>query len=217
MAINKARTSLPMKIMIIALAVVMALFILLPTLTGLFNQSAATSNQASSTTTSTAGSAEQIAQEYTGTVAAYDAMLKKNPKDYTILVSEGNTYFDWAIKVQQTPALATQQTQIPLWKKASGFYERALAATKTLDPQVATDLSTTYHYTGQDQKAIALIKRVLAVAPNLPQAVLNAGIFYESVSDTATAIATYTRYQSLQGATPDSLTFVKQRLAGLQK
>ena len=215
MAINKARTSTPMKILIVALAVTMALFILLPTLTGLFNQPSVTGSQVS-TTTSTAGSADQIAQQYTITVAANDAALAKNPKEYSILVSQANTYFDWALKVQQTPALASQGQQIPLWKKASAYYERALATTKTMDPQVATDLSTSYHYQGQTDKAIVLIQRVLKVAPTLPQALLNAGIFYESTNQTATAIAIYTKYAGLKGASADSIAFVKGRLAVLK-
>jgi len=216
MAINKARTSLPMKILIIALAVVMALFILLPTIAGMFNQPSVNGTQ-QGTGTAQAGSADQIAQQYSATVQANDQALVKSPKEYAILVNQGNTYFDWALKVQQTPALATQQQQIPLWKKASGYYERAMATTKTLDPQVATDLSVTYHYGGQTDKAITLIDRVLKVAPTLPQALLNAGIFYESTNQTATAVAMYTKYTGLKDVSPDSLQFVQGRLAELKK
>ena len=217
MAMNKSRTSLGMKILIIALAVVMAASILLGTVfSTLFNQSSTSGNQAS-TTAATANTVEGIGQQYTSTIAANDAVLKKTPKEFSILVSQGNTYFDWALKVQQTPALATQQAQVPLWLKAAGYYQRALATTKTIDPQVATDMAAALHYGGQNDQAIVTIKKVLKADPTLPQAVLNSAIFYESAEQTTSAVAAYTRYLTIKGVTPDSVTFAKGRLATLQK
>ena len=214
MAINKARTSTPMKVLIIALAVIMALFILLPTITSFFNQPRVNSSAQTGTTTATA---DQLAQQYQGTIQANDAALVKSPKDFTILVNQGNTYFDWAQKTAQASGQADPTMSAALWKKAAGYYERAIATTKTVDPQVTADLAVTYYYGGEVNKAIVTIQKVLKVSPDLPQAVLNSGIFYESAAQTATAVAAYNKYLTLKGVSTDSVTFVKGRLAEIQK
>ncbi|MEI6624370.1 MAG: tetratricopeptide repeat protein [Actinomycetes bacterium] len=214
MAMNKSRTSMPMKILIIVLAVAMASSIPLGTLFSSLSSQPRVSDTQTGTTT---GSSDQIAQQYAATIKANDAALAKSPKEYSILVSQGNTYFDWAQQVQQAPALAAQQQQLPLWTKAAGYYGRAIAATKTFDPQVGTDLSVSYYYGGQADKAITMIERVLKVAPTLTPALLNAGIFYESTNQTATAVAMYTKLIGVKGASADQVKFVEGRLAGLKK
>ena len=214
MAINKARTSTPMKVLIIALAVTMALFILLPTITSFFNQPRVNGSATTGTTTATA---DQLAQQYQGTIQANEAALTKSPKSFALLVNQGNTYFDWAQKVSQASGVPDQATTVPLWKKAAGYYERALATTKAVDAQLTTDLAVTYYYGGDLNKAIVTIQRSLKASPDLPQAVLNSGIFYESAAQTATAVAAYNKFLTLKGASADSVTFAKSRLAALQK
>jgi tetratricopeptide (TPR) repeat protein len=218
MAMNKSRTSTTTKVLIIILIVALVGGVLLAGtggLMGLFSGG----NQTSQTTAGqpAANSYEAIAAKHQPTIKANEAAVASNPKNYGLMVALGNGYFDWALEVQGQASLAQQGLQAPLWTSAVGFYERALAATKTLDPRVATDLSVAYHYGGQNPKAIVLVNKVLKVAPTLPQAVLDAGQFYESASQTATAIGYYTKYTTLKGVDAKSLDFAKSRLTALGK
>jgi len=164
-----------------------------------------------------ATSYEGIAAKHQAAIRGNEAALATQPKNYGLLVTLGNGYFDWAMEVQGQQALAQQGLQTPLWVTSAGLYERALATTKTMDPRVATDLSVAYHYGGQNPKAIALILKVLKAAPMLPQAVLNAGQYYESAAQTATALGFYKRYTTLKSTDAQSLTFAKGRITELSK
>jgi tetratricopeptide (TPR) repeat protein len=218
MAMNKSRTSTTTKVLIIILIVALVGGVLLAGtggIMGLFGGG----NPAGQTTAGqpAATSYEGIAAKHQPNIQANQAAVASNPKNYQLLVTLGNGYFDWALEVQSQPSLAQQGLHIPLWTTSAGFYERALASTKTLDPPVATDLSVAYHYGGQNPKAIALITKVLKADPTLPQAVINAGQFYESAAQTATAVSYYRKLTTLKGADPQSVTFAKSRIAELSK
>ena len=218
MALNKSQTSLWMKILIIALAIMMALLVLLPGITSMMTPSdtpAGQSTNASGTASPT--SYEGISQKFAPQVQANEAAVTSNPKDFKILVAQANAYFDWALTVRQTQALAAQGLDQPLWKSAVSYYQRALAVNPKVDPAVMTDYAIVLHYSGSDKAAIAMVDKVLKVQPDFPQANLNRGVFAESSNDTATAVAFYGKYVKLNPTNDaSSLAYAKSRLAALQ-
>jgi tetratricopeptide (TPR) repeat protein len=216
MPFNKQRTSTTTKVLIVVLIVALVGGVLLAGTGGLFGLFAAPPTQ-STTSQAPAGSYEAISAKHLPAIQSDQTALAKNPKSFALLVALGNEYFDFANEVQNQQALAQQNQQLPLWTSSIGFYERALASTKTLEPRVATDLSVAYHYAGQNPKAITLVTRVLKVDPTLPQAVIDAGQFYESAGQTATAVAFYKKFTTLAGTDAQSVAFAKSRIQALGK
>jgi tetratricopeptide (TPR) repeat protein len=218
MALNKAQTSLWMKILIIALAIMMGMLVLLPGITSIMSPSNTTTGQSTNTSgTASPTSYEGIAQKFAGQVQANEAAVTSKPKDFKTLVAQANTYFDWALTVRQTQALADQGLDQPLWKNAVSYYERALAVSPKLDPAVTTDYAIVLHYSGNDKQAVVVVDKVLKAQPNFAQANLNRGVFAESLNDTATAVTYYGKYVKLNPTSDaSSLAYAKSRLAALQ-
>lgn len=218
MALNKSKTAPWMKVMIIILAALMAMLVLLPSITSIMNQPAAnTGTQTGSQNTSGTATYEGVSQQYAATVAANEAAIQKNPKDAAALKQQANTYFDWALTVRQTGTLGQQGLDIPLWKQAVTYYQRAVAANPKTDPAVDTDYAVALFYSGDTKQAVVVIDKVLKVQPDFPQALLNRGIFAESVQDTSTAVASYTKFVKLNPKDQaSSVEYAKAQLAKLQ-
>jgi len=187
-ALNKAQTSLGVKIVLIVVAIAMVGF-LFPAIISMFQGSG--SNQATNQNTPQ-GTLDQIASKYSGTVAQNETTLKADPNNYAALVSQGNTYFDWALDVMQAGQQNQQLlgTDQPLWLSSRQYYERARAV-KAGDPPVETDLSIAYFYSGETTTAIAIAAKVTETAPTFASAWFNLGIFYGAQGETGKAIAAF--------------------------
>lgn len=192
MALNKKQTSLLTKIGIGFVAVLLVISFVPWSSLGLFGPTD------TGTTDATAGSLDAIAAQYSPAVAAYDQVLASEPTSYTVLVNQANTYFDWALDVQQAASTqaALAGSDRPLWLSATSFYERAVAVQDGA-PAVVTDLSIAYYYTGQTDKAIATVEPVLVSSPDFAQAFFNAGVFYSSAGQGEKATAALTKYLEL--------------------
>jgi tetratricopeptide (TPR) repeat protein len=136
-----------------------------------------------------------INQQYQPTVAALTNQLRSEPESYTVLVTLGNTYFDWAISMQQ----AAQQGQNvpagsdqPLWISAKDAYRRAVALQDD-DPPVLVDYAITLHYTGETPVAIEMAERALEAEPEFAPAYFNLGVFHAAQGDNAQAFAAFER------------------------
>lgn len=190
MALDKSRTSLGVKIVLIILAIAMVSY-LGGGLLGIFSSS----GTSSTTKSDVLGT---IAAQYTQTVASNDAILRSDPTSYTVLVNQGNTYFDWAIKVQQ--ASGTDQallgTDQPMWLAAQQYYARAQAV-KADDPPVNVDLAIAYFYSGETTKAIVTATTVSKKHADFAPAWFNLGVFYGSSGNNAAAIAAFERAVAL--------------------
>jgi tetratricopeptide (TPR) repeat protein len=212
LALDKARTSMGVKIMLIILAVAMVGY-LSAGLIGFFGSSG---NNGSNSTSK--GTLTTIASQYTQSIAAYDNVLRSDPTSYTVLVNAGNAYYDWALKVQD--ASSTDQALLgadqPMWIAAQRYYERALALNSD-DPPVSVDLAIAYFYTGDTAKAIDTAGAVAKKHADFAPAWFNLGVFYGSSGDNATALADFKKAVALdpQG-TSINLSYAQQQITQLQ-
>ncbi len=214
MAIDKSRTSLGVKIVLIFVAVAMVGY-LVPTLFGLFG----TSGSGGGDSNTAADASAQIAQQYTMRVASNDAILRSDPTSYTALVDQGNAYFDWADAVGR----AAQDNQLllgadqPMWLAARQFYERANEI-KGDNPNVGVDLAIAYFRSGETTMAIAMAEGVQKLAPTFTQAPYHLGVFYGASGDSAKAIVAFERALELD---PDGqiidTSYVQQQLQALRQ
>ncbi|MDZ4063871.1 MAG: tetratricopeptide repeat protein [Coriobacteriia bacterium] len=197
MALNKKQTSLVTKI---GIGLVAALLVLSFVPWGSLGSSGFGGGTTGGTGT---GQLDAIAAKHSAAVAAYDQTLASEPTSYTVLVHQGNRYFDWALDVQKAVASQASLTGAdrPMWLSATSYYERAVAV-KPGDPSVTTDLAIAYFYTGQTDMAIITVEPVLKANPDFAQAFFNAGVFYNTAGQTERAAAVLTKYLELdpQGA-----------------
>lgn len=186
MAINKAKTSVGTKVVLIVLIVAfVASFISIGA--GLFSGGQATGTQPTGTDPLAAVNAQ-----YQPTVAALTSSLQSQPESYTALVSLGNTYFDWAAAVQQASQTTTSAVGAdqPLWVSAKDAYSRALEVKKD-EPPVTVDYAITLFYTGETTKAVKIATDVTKQTPEFAPAYLNLGIFYRALGQNDEALAAF--------------------------
>lgn len=194
MALNKAQTSLGVKIVLIIVAISMVGF-LFPAIISMFSGSDSNSNANTNTAT---GTLDQIASKYNAQVAQNDATLAQDPANYAVLVAQGNTYFDWALDVMNA-GQSNQQllgADQPYWLSARQYYERALEATEA-DSPVETDLSIAYYYSGETTKAVVAVTKVTERDPKFASAWFNLGVFLGALGQNERAIAAYERALAL--------------------
>jgi len=101
-------------------------------------------------------------------------MSRNDPANSEIKVQLGNAYYDAG-----------------LYQEAIHAYEAGIS-TRTQDPEMETDLATCYHYTGQHDKAIEILNRVLQRSPGYAPALFNKGIVLQNgKNDARGAIAAW--------------------------
>lgn len=213
MALNKAQTSLGVKVILIFLIIAfVASFI--PLVGGVFSGGNGTANQPGQLSTR-----ESIDQQFQPTVASLTAQLQSEPESYPVLVSLGNTYFDWAIQLQQASQTdsATIGADQPLWVAAKDAYERALAV-KQGEAPVTVDYAITLFYTGETNAAIKTAEQVTKDTPDFGPAYFNLGVFYNALGETDKAVAAYEKYLKLDptGARGGDPAYAKSEIARLK-
>ena len=201
MAIDKSHTTPFVKGVIIAIAAIFILAMVATAFAGFTatNTASTTTQTASQTATATV---QQIAQAAEPPIQAREASITADPKNYTLLVAQGQAYFDWAQSVlsatqaqlQANPATLRQDT--PYWKLAVPYYRRALTV-KGGDPNVMTDYSTALFYSGDATSAISVGEDVRRVSPSFSPVAFNLGIYYESTGQQAKAKAAFQEYLRL--------------------
>ncbi len=99
---------------------------------------------------------------------------RNDPENADLKVQLGNAYYDAG-----------------LFPDAIQAYEQALAL-KPQGPDVQTDLATSYHYTGRNDKALEILQRVLEQQPGFAPALFNKGVvLLEGMKDSAGAVAAW--------------------------
>jgi tetratricopeptide (TPR) repeat protein len=159
-----------------------------------------------------------INQQYQPTVTALTNQLRSEPESYTVLVSLGNTYFDWAVSVQQgaqqSPQLAGADQ--PLWISAKDAYRRAVEI-RDDEPPVLVDYAITLFYTGETNRAIEYAERAIEVDDEFAPAWFNRGIFVAELGQREAAIESFERAVELdpQGQQVNT-EFANQQLTQLR-
>ena len=189
MALDKKNTSLVTKIGLGIIALVLVLAFVPWDSFGLVGGSGGSDSSDGST-----GQLEAIAAQYSATINGNDQMLASDPTSYTVLVTQGNTYFDWAIAVQQAGAQNLEDR--PIWTSAAVFYERALEV-QPGDPSISTDLAIAKYYSGNTEGAIVIVEEVMVTNPDFAPAFFNAGIFYRAAGMSQQAATAMKRYLEL--------------------
>jgi cytochrome c-type biogenesis protein CcmH/NrfG len=90
-------------------------------------------------------------------LAELKQLAAKDPQNPEYLTQIGNLYYD-----------------VNQYANAIEYYRRSLAI-HPYDPNVETDLATSYHYLGQDDKALEVLDNVLKYSPGFSQAMFNKG------------------------------------------
>lgn len=209
MAINKSNTPLWMKATLILLAIVFVF--------GFISIGASPFMGTDTTTPPAAGTGDTIAQQFQPTVAALTAAIQSDPESYTALVNLGNTYFDWAAQLQQASQTdsATIGADLPIWVAAKDAYGRAVAL-KSDEPPVLVDYAITVFYTGETDKAIVQVEKVIKKNPEFPPSYFNLGVFLTALGDNAKAVAAYQKYLELDPkGEQGNADFAKQELERL--
>lgn len=199
MAINKSHTSPLMKTMILLLAGTFVLSIgfagiaTIPSCGAgpLLPQPRSTGTPAASTETTA-----QIAATFGPVVNAQEASLTVNPKNYDLLVAQGNTYLEWANAVAQT-SQEDLTPSLPLWGKAVGYYKRAVDI-KATDAVVLGDYGISLYFSGDTTAAISAGEKSRAIDPRLAPNVFFLGEYYATAGDTAKALDAFQAYLALE-------------------
>lgn len=218
MAIDKSRTSPFVKVVIIVFAALLTIGIAGPSVVGLleaiFNPAPATSTGTGQTGSTDASSTIAAANaQYSVETKANDEALAKDPKNYDLLVKQGQAYHDWANAIASANEQSTGADR-PLWLLAVDFYKKALVV-KPGDPNVTTDMSIAQFYSGDTTGAIATAQGVAKADPTFASVQFNLGVFYTFENQTAKAIAAYEQYLKL-APTGDLASEANSRIAALK-
>jgi len=219
MAIDKSRTSPLMKTGIILLAATFVLGIGFAGISGM--QGCSTSapllpGSATTTTTDTTTSTEStaaIALKYQPQVQALEASLTAEPKNYGLLVAQGNLYLDWANAVQNT-LTSESPTSNPLWASAKTYYARAVAI-KATDAPVMGDYGISLFFSGETSAAIKAGETARALDPKLAVNLFMLGQYYATEGQNAKAVEAFQAYVTA-APTGDLVTAAKQNITQLQ-
>lgn len=218
MVLNKARTSKPMKALIIFMIVALVTLFMYQGVAGIFELFQQPTAQPATTTTESVASVEL---RHKPTVTALQGLLASNPTSYTVQVSLANEYYNWADELSRPLAGQSQVTtaaweiSLQQWALAKTAYDAATKMTKKFDPSIQTDRSyATVQATNDATAAIKIVSEVIKKDPKFAQAWAHIGLYYEAAGKTTLAVSAYQKYLTLdpKGANAAS---IKQRVTEL--
>lgn len=210
MALNKAQTSLFVKIVLIvvALAFVASFIPLLLPNTG--------AQQAEDVAQS--GQLEQISVQYAPAAQALEQAVASEPTSYTALVNLGNTYVDWGAAVEQAAQTnaSAAGADVPMWNSAKSAYERAVAI-RADEAGVLGDYAVTLFKLGDVEGAIIRGEEAVAIDGEFAPVWFNLGLFYEAANQPDKAIVAYETYVAVdpEGVSGD-MARAQEAIARLQ-
>ncbi|HEY5540316.1 MAG TPA: hypothetical protein VIL41_02555 [Coriobacteriia bacterium] len=218
MALNKARTSVWVKALIIILIIAFISLFMYTGIAGIFDLFRPS-------TTETATSADPVAtinQKNQPIVDSLRALASSQPTSYTPAVNLANAYFDWA---QQLSIPQTGQSQatsaaitaaVGVWGEARAAYDQASKLGKTFDPSVQTDRSIATFYSNDTTSAITIAREVTTKQPTFAPAWLNLGLYYDATNNTALAIEAYKKYLVLDPkGSSSNISYATSRIKAL--
>ncbi|MGV8083246.1 MAG: tetratricopeptide repeat protein [Coriobacteriia bacterium] len=200
MAINKARTSRGMKVLIIILIVSFVSLVMATGFAGFFDLFKSSNGSSQSTTSTT--TAEKIAQQYDPQVSALRSVYESDPTSYTAAVNLANVYYDYALTLSNPGTGESEITSeaataaFAQWQNAKSMYDKAVEINPA-DPAVQTDRSAAAYSIGDTTAAYEIAKAVTVSSPTFAPAWFNLGIFCEDLGLNDEALAAYQQYLAL--------------------
>jgi len=217
-ALNKARTSIWVKTLIIILIVAFISLFMYSGIAGLFDLFKPTPGQTTATLTP-AQAVAAINQKHQPTIDALKALAASQPASYTATVNLANGYFDWGQELSQPQ---TGQSQVStesiaaaeqVWPQARAAYDAATKL-KAFDAGVQTDRAAATFYSSDATGAIAIARNVTKKQPTFAPAWLNLGIFYDATGNSVSAVSSYQKYLVLDPK-GNNVAYAQQRLKAL--
>ncbi len=192
MSVDKSRTSLGMKIVLLVIALTMVLSFI-PIVGSLFSSN---STGTTAGTTGTVKSEADAEAQFKPQVDALQAKLATTPDDRTSLVSLGNAYFDWANALSGVVSDAAGQAKVSSYfALAADAYEKAIAI-KDESP-VEVDYAFALYNSGETTKAVSVSESVSEKDPTFSMAWFSLGLFKRDAGDNAAAKAAFEKYLEL--------------------
>jgi tetratricopeptide (TPR) repeat protein len=199
-ALNKANTSLWVKILIIILIVAFVSLFMYTGIAGIFDLFKQTPAGQSA---STVDNVTSLAQRYQPQVDGFKALAASNPTSYTVQVDLANAYYEWADALSRPESGQSQLTTAAMtaayqtWTLAKDAYDKAAGLTKTFDPNMQTDRSYATFYSNDTTAAITIVKDVVKKDPKFAQGWMHLGIYYDNLGQGSLAIPAYQKYLAL--------------------
>ena len=218
MALNKAHTSIWVKVLIIVLIVAFVSLFMYQGLAGIIALFQQNPNNTASTTVDYVAA---INQQNQSIIDALKANLASSPTSYTASLAVADAYFNWAQELSQPQADQSQPTSAAVaaaaqaWAQAKTAYDAATKLTKTFDPPAQTDRSfATLYATNDATQAIAIVRVVTEKAPTFAQGWFHLGYYYELQRNTRAAVVPFSRYLALKPSQDESqsIAYAQQSL-----
>lgn len=208
-------------------AVIMALSMMLPSLTYIFGNNGQVEEEPveETTTTDDATTTDEDSTEATGmdlvdsnykaVVDPLEAKLADNPKDLATLLNLGNYYMQWATEASSYASDDASYEHLgDLYDKAIGYYDNYLELNDSA--VVETNRAMCILYNGDTTTALDALKQVVADHPEYGPAWADLGLIYEYQGDTDAA---KDAYQQAIDASPNdeygASSYANRRLAAI--
>ncbi|MDO4405265.1 MAG: tetratricopeptide repeat protein [Atopobiaceae bacterium] len=212
-------------------AVVMALSMMLPSLTYIFgnkadqqqeqqeqtkkDESETSEEEEETQEEQTATGIDAVDKNYKAVIDPLESKLEKNPEDLATLLSLGNDYMAWASEASSYATDEAGQTHVSdLFNKAIDYYDRYLALNDSA--VVKANKAMCLMYNGDTDGALAALQALTKESPDYGPAWANIGLIYEYQGDQDKAKEAY---QKAIEADPDdeygAKSYANRRLAAI--
>lgn len=214
MVLNKARTSVWMKALIIFMIVALVTLFMYQGVAGIFDLF---QQPTAEPTTTTTDSVALIEQRHKPTVTALQGLVSSNPTSYTVQVSLANEYYNWADELskpltgQSEVSTAAAELAYQHWANARAAYDAATKLTKEFDAPTQTDRSYATLQSNEPTEAIKIVTAVTKKAPTFAPAWEHLGLYLEAVGRLDEAVPAFRKYLALDPKGQNA-TYIKGRL-----
>ena len=218
MALNKAHTSIWVKVLIIVLIIAFVSLFMYQGLAGLLDLFRPV--QQPTAASSTVDYVAAINQQNQPVADALSRIAASNPTSYTAAARVANAYFDWARALSQPQSGQSQLTTGAMaaasreWIAAKTAYDVADKLAPSFDPSMQTDRSYAAFSSNDTTAGIEIAKTVTKKAPKFAQAWVHLGLYYEALGDTKLAIPAYQKGLALDPKAQNA-AYVKERLKAM--
>ena len=176
--------STPAKVLIVFFAVLMALSLMIPSISAIF------ASDDSSQTITIDDIRDSINNQFSTTVETLETQLEADPDNPDLLKQLGTAYMQWAANLQYYSMTDEQTLDVyDKAKKAKEYYDTYLEDND--DADVADAAAMCIYYYGETSNAITALEEVCEKYPDHAGSFANLGMLYEVQGETDKAIENY--------------------------